>query len=204
MSGIEVHFSCYVEIGSAAAPRGTRRIHHARDTCRTARLLGAGALTLLAPSAAFAAPDGASSTFNPTITPSVIAPGGRVTLGAGGCTGETTVSSGIFDTATIPSGSTTATATVDSDARRGAVYAVTFTCGSTGTSRNVNLTITGGATSSPTPTTVPTASSTALVPGGVRGGLGGSSGTTDTVEVAAGGDPGGRGGLGRPLLRASP
>ncbi|WP_282685847.1 MULTISPECIES: hypothetical protein [unclassified Streptomyces] len=150
-------------------------------------LLGAGALTLLAPSAAFAAPDGASSTFNPTITPSVIAPGGRVTLGAGGCTGETTVSSGIFDTATIPSGSTTATATVDSDARRGAVYAVTFTCGSTGTSRNVNLTITGGATSSPTPTTVPTASSTALVPGGVRGGLGGSSGTTDTVEVAAGG-----------------
>lgn len=151
-------------------------------------LLGASALTLLAPSAAHAAPDGASSTFNPTISPSVIAPGGRVTLGAGGCTGETTVSSGIFDTVTIPSGSTTATATVDTDARRGAVYAVTFACGSTGTSRNVNLTITGGATSTPTPTptTVPTASSTALVPGGVRGGLGGSSGTTDTVEVAAG------------------
>jgi hypothetical protein len=151
-------------------------------------LLGASALTLLAPSAAHAAPDGASSTFNPTISPSVIAPGGRVTLGAGGCTGETTVTSGIFDTVTIPSGSTTATATVDTDARRGAVYAVTFACGSTGTSRNVNLTITGGATSTPTPTptTVPTASSTALVPGGVRGGLGGSSGTTDTVEVAAG------------------
>jgi hypothetical protein len=151
-------------------------------------LLGASALTLLAPSAAHAAPDGASSTFNPTISPSVIAPGGRVTLGAGGCTGETTVTSGIFDTVTIPSGSTTATASVDTDARRGAVYAVTFACGSTGTSRNVNLTITGGATSTPTPTptTVPTASSTALVPGGVRGGLGGSSGTTDTVEVAAG------------------
>ncbi|MFI1223720.1 MULTISPECIES: hypothetical protein [unclassified Streptomyces] len=151
-------------------------------------LLGATALTLIAPSTAFAAPDGATSTFNPTISPSVIAPGGRVTLGAGGCTGETTVSSGIFDTTTIPSGSTTATATVDTDARRGAVYAVTFACGSTGTSRNVNLTITGGATSTPTPTptTVPTASSTALVPGGVRGGLGGSSGTTDTVEVAAG------------------
>ncbi|MFG3409959.1 hypothetical protein [Streptomyces sp. NPDC048142] len=151
-------------------------------------LLGAGALTLLAPSAAHAAPDGAASTFNPTISPSVIAPGGRVTLGAGGCTGETTITSGIFDTATIPSGSTTTTATVDTDARRGAVYAVTFSCGSTGTSRNVNLTITGSATSTPTPTptTVPTASSTALVPSGVRGGLGGSSGTTDTVEVAAG------------------
>ncbi|MFE3386765.1 hypothetical protein [Streptomyces anulatus] len=151
-------------------------------------LLGASALTLLAPSAAHAAPDGATSTFNPTITPSVIAPGGRVTLGAGGCTGETTVTSGIFDTTTIPSGSTTATATIDTDARRGAVYAVTFACGSTGTSRNVNLTITGGATSTPTPTptTVPTASSTALVPGGVRGGLGGSSGAIDTMEVAAG------------------
>lgn len=151
-------------------------------------LLGASALTLLAPSAAHAAPDGATSTFNPTITPSVIAPGGRVTLGAGGCTGETTVTSGIFDTTTIPSGSTTATATIDTDARRGAVYAVTFACGSTGTSRNVNLTITGGATSTPTPTAtaVPTASSTALVPGGVRGGLGGSSGSTDTLEVAAG------------------
>ncbi|MFH9685229.1 hypothetical protein ACH4LE_02660 [Streptomyces sp. NPDC017413] len=151
-------------------------------------LLGASALTLLAPSAAHAVPDGATSTFNPTIAPSVIAPGGRVTLGAGGCTGETTVSSGIFDTTTIPSGSTTATATIDTDARRGAVYAVTFACGSTGTSRNVNLTITGGATSTPIPrpTTVPTASSTALIPGGVRGGLGGSSGSTDTVEVAAG------------------
>ncbi|MFJ9623981.1 hypothetical protein [Streptomyces sp. NPDC101181] len=154
-------------------------------------LLGASALTLIAPSTALAAPDGAASTFNPTITPSVIAPGGRVTLGSGGCTGETTVSSGIFDTTAIPSGSTTATATVDTEARRGAVYAVTFSCGSTGTSRNVNLTITGGATSSPTPTptaptSVPTASSTALVPGGVRGGLGGSSGTTGTVEIAAG------------------
>ncbi|MFD7747735.1 hypothetical protein ACFV2V_13435 [Streptomyces sp. NPDC059698] len=153
-------------------------------------LLGAGALALIAPSAAFAAPDGASSTFNPTITPSVIAPGGRVTLGSGGCTGETTVSSGVFDTTVIPSGSTTGSATVDTDARRGAVYAVTFSCGSTGTSRNVNLTITGGATSTPTPTTrpttVPTASSTALVPGGVRGGLGGSAASTDTLEIAAG------------------
>ncbi|MFE3718811.1 hypothetical protein [Streptomyces cyaneofuscatus] len=153
-------------------------------------LLGATALTLLAPSAAHAAPDGAINTFNPTISPSVIAPGGRVTLGGGGCTGETTVTSGIFDTTVIPSGSTTATATVDADARRGAVYAVTFACGSTGTTRNVNLTITGGATSTPTPTTAPTTaptvSSTAIAPSGVRGGLGGSAGTMNTVEVAAG------------------
>ncbi|MEU0703437.1 hypothetical protein [Streptomyces bacillaris] len=156
-------------------------------------LLGTAALTLLAPPAAHAAPDGAINTFNPTITPSVVAPGGRVTLGGGGCTGETTVTSGIFDTTVIPSGSTTATATVDTDARRGAVYAVTFSCGSTGTTRNVNLTITAGATVAPTPTpttttptTTPTVSSTAIAPSGVRGGLGGSAGTTDTVQIAAG------------------
>ncbi|MBT3074744.1 MULTISPECIES: hypothetical protein [Streptomyces] len=151
-------------------------------------LLGTAALTLLAPPAAHAAPDGAINTFNPTITPSVVAPGGRVTLGGGGCTGETTVTSGIFDTTVIPSGSTTATATVDTDARRGAVYAVTFSCGSTGTTRNVNLTITAGATVTPTttPTTTPTVSSTAIAPSGVRGGLGGSAGTTDTVQIAAG------------------
>ncbi len=112
-------------------------------------------------------------------------------LGGGGCTGETTVTSGIFDTTVIPSGSTTATATVDTDARRGAVYAVTFSCGSTGTTRNVNLTITAGATVTPTPattapTTTPTVSSTAIAPSGVRGGLGGSAGTTDTVQIAAG------------------
>lgn len=153
-------------------------------------LLGAAALTLLAPPAAHAAPDGAINTFNPTITPSVVAPGGRVTLGGGGCTGETTVTSGIFDTTVIPSGSTTATATVDTDARRGAVYAVTFSCGSTGTTRNVNLTITAGPTVPPAPTavptTAPTVSSTAIAPSGVRGGLGGSAGTTDPVQIAAG------------------
>ncbi|MFJ1589171.1 hypothetical protein ACIOD0_02800 [Kitasatospora albolonga] len=156
-------------------------------------LLGATALALLAPSAAHATPDGAINTFNPTISPSVVAPGGRVTLGGGGCTGETTVTSGIFDTTVIPSGSTTATATVDTDARRGAVYAVTFSCGSTGTTRNVNLTITAGATATPTPTTAPTTaptvSSTAIAPiapSGVRGGLGGSSGTPDTAQLAAG------------------
>ncbi|MEW2071874.1 hypothetical protein [Streptomyces sp. NPDC007346] len=153
-------------------------------------LLGATALALLAPPAAHAAPDGAINTFNPTITPSVISPGGRVTLGGGGCTGETTITSGIFDTTVIPSGSTTATATVDTDARRGAVYAVTFSCGSTGTTRNVNLTITAGPAVTPVPTTAPTTaptvSSTALAPSGVRGGLGGGSGTMDTVEVAGG------------------
>ncbi|MFJ4964681.1 hypothetical protein ACIP6P_19910 [Streptomyces sp. NPDC088729] len=153
-------------------------------------LFGAGALALLAPSAAHAAPDGAASTFNPTVAPSVIAPGGRVTLGSGGCAGETTVTSTVFDQVVIPSGSATATATVDTSARRGASYAVMFTCGSTGSSRSVTLTITSGATSTPTgaPATAPTVSSTAIAPtGAAQGGLGGSVGTMNTVELASGG-----------------
>lgn len=97
-----------------------------------------------------------------------------------GCTTEATAFSGVFDTTTIPSGRS-ATATVDQEARRGAVYEVTFRCGTT--TRSANLTITSGATSSPT--TAPTTSSTAS-PAGVLGGLGGSVDTMDPAEIAAG------------------
>ncbi|MEE1742700.1 hypothetical protein [Streptomyces sp. BE147] len=149
-----------------------------------AALLGATALTLLTP-AVQAVAGGTNTSFNPTVAPSVIAPGGTVTLGSGGCTGATTVTSGVFATTVIPSGSTSATATVDAAARRGAVYAVTFVCGSTGASRSVNLTITSGATA--TPTTAPTSSSTSIAPpGGVTGGLGGSIGSMDATSIAAG------------------
>ncbi|MCX5415881.1 MULTISPECIES: hypothetical protein [unclassified Streptomyces] len=148
-------------------------------------LLGATACLLMAPTASALAPDGGTSTsFTPTITPSTVAPGGQVTLGAVGCTTDATAFSGVFDTTTIPSGRS-ATATVDSDARRGAVYEVTFRCGTT--TRSANLTITSAATSSPTatPTTAPTTSSTAS-PSGVLGGLGGSVDTMDPAEIAAG------------------
>ncbi|MEE1796450.1 hypothetical protein PUR28_37685 [Streptomyces sp. BE308] len=146
-----------------------------------AALLGATALTVLTP-ATHAMAGGTNTSFNPTVAPSVIAPGGQVTLGSGGCTGATTVTSGAFNTTVIPSGSPSATATVNSAARRGAVYPVTFACGSTGASRSVNLTI----TSAPA-TTTPTASSTSITPpGGVTGGLGGSIGTMDAPELAAG------------------
>ncbi|MFE6933081.1 hypothetical protein ACFVDT_13795 [Streptomyces sp. NPDC057699] len=146
-------------------------------------LLGAAACFLTAPAASADVLNGGTSTsFTPTITPSTVAPGGRVTLGAMGCTTEATAFSGVFDTTTIPSGRS-ATATVDQDARRGAVYEVTFRCGTT--TRSANLTITSGATSSPTPTTAPTTSSTAS-PAGVLGGLGGSVDTMDPAEIAAG------------------
>ncbi|MFB8026930.1 hypothetical protein ACFQ6U_23325 [Streptomyces sp. NPDC056465] len=144
-------------------------------------LLGAAACFLTAPAAsADVLTGGTSTSFTPTITPSTVAPGGQVTLGAMGCTTDATAFSGVFDTTTIPSGRS-ATARVDSDARRGAVYEVTFRCGTT--TRSANLTITSGATT--TPTTAPTTSSTAS-PSGVLGGLGGSVDTMDPAEIAAG------------------
>ncbi|MFE7750136.1 hypothetical protein [Streptomyces sp. NPDC057428] len=144
-------------------------------------LLGAAACLSMAPAAsAHTLTGGTSTSFTPTITPSTVAPGGSVTLGAMGCTSDATAFSGVFDTTTIPRGRS-ATATVDREARRGAVYEVTFRCGST--TRSANLTISGGATS--TPTTSPTTSSTAS-PNGVMGGLGGSIDTMDPAEIAAG------------------
>ncbi|WEH38380.1 hypothetical protein [Streptomyces sp. AM 2-1-1] len=170
-------------------------------------LSGATALLLASPAAHAAQDGGGTSPFTPTVTPSVVAPGGQVTLGGGGCTSGTTITSGVFDTALIPAGSTTATATVDRDAQRGAIYAVTFKCGSTGTAKNVGLTVTGSAASPstasvPVPATVtPPATLTVIgtatsvakpsspsapAPAGVQGGLGGSVGSIDARELAAG------------------
>jgi hypothetical protein len=142
----------------------------------SAAALAAAAVTLAAP-VATAAPAGGPSGGNVTpfgfsVTPSTIAQGGRVTLSVTDCDSSATASSAVFDTTTIPRGRT-AVATVDRDARRGAVYRVTFTCG--GRSGTTSLTIAGSAaTSRPT------------VPGGVSGGLGGSVNGSDTAEIAAG------------------
>ncbi|MFF8380572.1 hypothetical protein ACF07V_31060 [Streptomyces sp. NPDC015661] len=150
-------------------------------------LLGAAAIALAAPAALAA--DGAPA--NPpraprakapgdfVVSPSVVAPGGRLTLSAPGCASTATASAGIFDTVTIAPGAT-ASATVDADAKRGAVYTVLFNC-TGGVQDTVALTISGS------PTATPTISATILTPPrGVRGGLGGSMDPT-TAEVAAGG-----------------
>ncbi|MER8041322.1 hypothetical protein [Streptomyces sp. NPDC094032] len=114
------------------------------------------------------------------ISPGVVAPGGRITLSAPGCASTATASAGIFDTVTIAPGSA-ATALVDADAKRGAVYTVSFNC-TGGIAGTVDLTISGGSTSTPT------ASSTLLTPPrGVQGGLGGSIGPADAWTLAAGG-----------------
>ncbi|MGW8995525.1 hypothetical protein ACWGRF_37075 [Streptomyces zhihengii] len=140
--------------------------------------LGAAALALTAPTAAFAVNN---TPYDFAVTPSTVSAGGRVTLTAGGCPSTTTVTSGVFDTVTIPQNGA-ATAVVDWDARPGAVYSVQFNCiGRIGT---LDLRIAGGSSS-------PTASSTrpaaTIAPSGVRGGEGGSIDGMNTAEIAAGG-----------------
>jgi hypothetical protein len=141
----------------------------------SAALLGVAPLALTAPPAA-AAMAVNTTQFNFTVTPSTVAPGGRVTLTAGGCPRTATASSGVFDSVTIPPNGS-ATATVDRDAKPGAVYSVSFACGTALAS--LDLTISGG-------TSRPTVRSTAVAPSGVRGGLGGSIGGLNTGEIAAG------------------
>lgn len=150
-------------------------------------LLGAAALALTAPAVtAYAATTGGPSNSGSgyTVTPSVIAPGGQVTLAAKGCSTTATASSGVFDTVTIPQGGT-GRATVDSDAKPGAAYEVTFTCNTSPVSTaKVNLTI-SAATSTPTTSSTSSAVSTAS-PAGVQGGLGGSIDSMDSGEIVAG------------------
>ncbi|MFF5044204.1 hypothetical protein [Streptomyces nigra] len=92
----------------------------------SAALLGVSALVVSAP-AAHASGD--SSGFWARVVPGTVEPGGRVRLHANGCDQSVTVSSGVFDTVVIPRWRTTARVTVDRDARRGAVYEVSFYCG---------------------------------------------------------------------------
>ncbi|MFD7444707.1 hypothetical protein [Streptomyces sp. NPDC059909] len=155
----------------------------------SAALLGAAALALTTSAATAAAgADGSGGApaaprkqpFSFSVSPSTVAPGGQVTLTVSGCNTSATASSGVFDTVTIPPG-LTGTATVDSDARRGAVYSVTFTCrGQSGTS---DLTIAGGTSAA---TTRSTATAAAASPQGVRGGLGGSVERMDAGEIITG------------------
>ncbi|UYQ65931.1 hypothetical protein [Streptomyces peucetius] len=142
----------------------------------SAALLGAAALAVTAAPTAMAVNN---TPYDFNVTPSTVAAGGRVTLTAGGCPSNTTVTSAVFDTVTVPRNGA-ATAVVDWDARPGTVYTVQFNCiGRIGT---LDLRISGGTSS-------PTASSTRTTtpPAGVRGGVGGSFEGMNTAEIAAGG-----------------
>ncbi|MFE5887315.1 hypothetical protein ACFQ6E_00085 [Streptomyces sp. NPDC056462] len=138
----------------------------------SAALLGLGALTMTVP-AAHASGD--NSGFWARVVPTTVAPGGEVRLRATGCEQSVTVASAVFDTTTIPRGRTTARVAVDRDARPGAVYEVSFYCGTFW--QTVDLTIAGGR---PEP----------VRPGhpqkGVHAGGGGTFADLDLKEVALG------------------
>ncbi|GHH17532.1 hypothetical protein [Streptomyces lanatus] len=139
----------------------------------TAALLGVGALAVTAPAAQA---QGDNSGFWATVRPTTVPPGGLVRLRATGCEQSVTVSSGVFDTVTIPRGRTTARARVDRDARPGAVYEVSFYCGTFW--QSVDLTIAGGGPDRPDRPDVPQR--------GVHAGEGGSFAGLDLKEIGLG------------------
>ncbi|MGW0822869.1 hypothetical protein [Streptomyces sp. NPDC002845] len=141
----------------------------------SAALLGVAALTLTAP-ASQAAVAGDITSFGFSLSPSTVAAGGQVTLHVDGCKSDTTVSSGVFDTVTIPKWQSSATATVDRDAKPGAVFEVTFKCGDE--SGRTDLTIAAGR-----PTQHPTRTP---VPRGVKAGVGSGSDGFDLKEIGLG------------------
>lgn len=157
----------------------------------TGAVLALGALGAPSATAAEAQP---ITSFGFTITPSTVAPGGQVVLAVSGCNAAyATASSGVFDTVSIARGQSVRV-TVDRDARRGALYSVSFTCnGETG---SADLTIAGGTsrpTTSSTRGVTPTAFAPATVPPfaptsarGVQGGLGGSVAGMNPLELGAG------------------
>ncbi|MFE2532232.1 hypothetical protein [Streptomyces sp. NPDC059371] len=144
----------------------------------SAALLGVTALTFAAPAALAGDGDHGLHPFAFSVQPSTVAPGGQVSLllkRDGQCRGTATVTSGVFDTVSIPPGQSSASATVDWDARPGAVYDVTFSCG--GASGSTGLTIAGRRPVTPTP--VP-------LQRGVRAGVGGGAGGFDLKQIGMG------------------
>jgi hypothetical protein len=156
----------------------------------SAALLGVTALTFTAPAAVAGDGDGNNNItpFGFSVQPSTIAAGGQVSLllkRDGGCKGNATVSSGVFDTVTIRQGQSQATALVDWDAKPGALYEVTFTCD--GMSGHTDLTIATGRTNNNVPNPNPNQNQNQVpVQRGVRAGVGGSIAGFDLKEIGLG------------------
>jgi hypothetical protein len=148
----------------------------------SAALLGVGALALSAP-AAVAHGDGHGHGITPfgfSVVPSTVAAGGQVTLQVNrdhNCRGPVTVTSPVFDTATIRTGHAAAMRTVDWDAKPGAVYRVTFTCD--GVRGSTDLTIAGRRTDHHKPLPFNPHR-------GVQAGAGGSAAGFDLKELGMG------------------
>ncbi|MFJ4779950.1 hypothetical protein [Streptomyces sp. NPDC088762] len=155
----------------------------------TGAVIALGALGTPAATHATAAEAKQVTSFGFAVTPSTVAPGGQTLLSVSGCNAAyASASSGVFDTVSIFRGQSVRV-TVDRDARIGAVYSVSFTCG--GETGSADLTIAGGSSRPTTSSTLgatapPRAVSTSASTLGVRGGLGGSVAGMDPVELVAG------------------
>ncbi|MEU6852235.1 hypothetical protein ABZ901_20215 [Actinacidiphila alni] len=137
---------------------------------KTPLLLAAAILAVTAPAALA---DSNITSFGFSVSPTTVAPGGKVTLTATDCANQATASApALFDDVTLGKGDgpgQTATVTVGSDAKPGAQYDVTFTCGSErGT----------------TPLTISTGRTTPI--GTVKTGVGGGVSGPNAAEILAG------------------
>jgi hypothetical protein len=157
----------------------------------SAALLATAALALSASAATAADGDGShvGTPFGFGVEPSTITAGSRVTLRLDrndGCQGGATVTSDVFETVRIPSGRSTATATIDAHVKSGTSYRVRFDCD--GQSGSTDLRIadsgrdTGPAIQSPGDDDL----SQTTVPGAVQAGDGGSVGGFDLGEIGLG------------------
>jgi len=145
----------------------------------SAALLGFGALAATAPAAHASGDD---SGFWARVVPSVVEPGGQVRLHANGCEQSVTVASGVFDTVVIPRWRTTARVTVDRDAKRGAVYEVSFYCGTFWQSADLRI---AGGRHEPGHRTEP-GDRPGLPDKGVKAGAGGTFAGFDLEEIGLG------------------
>ena len=141
----------------------------------SALVLGVGPTAAATPISAPHQPEQSGQvSFGFSVSPGSVRPGGSVALTVTGCTDhEAFAESAVFDRVSLgrPGPTQSARTTVDADARVGARYAVTFTCGQE--SASTNLTIVS-ATQSPTATPTATATSTTLPTRGAQAGVGGS------------------------------
>ncbi|MGW1777550.1 hypothetical protein ACWCQQ_00235 [Streptomyces sp. NPDC002143] len=147
----------------------------------SAALLGVTALTFCAPAAvASVADDHYVMSNGYSVLPSAVSAGGQVTVQVdrhtSGCRSSVTVTSEVFDAVVIPRGSSSAVVLVDRDAKAGASYRVTFSCG--GLSAVKELTIVGGRPVGPSPLHP--------VPQGVHAGEGGTVAGFDLEEIGLG------------------
>lgn len=146
----------------------------------SAALLGMTALALAMPAAVAKGDENGGNdhditSFGFDVTPSTIAAGGRVTLSVDGCEKTAEVTSGVFETVRLHKDRPTGTATVDWEAKPGAVYEVTFRCGHE--FGRTDLTIAGGRPDHPTHPPVHR---------GVKAGVGGTAGGFDPGEIGLG------------------